>query len=298
MDKVLISRYSELYQSQNLKVDPFLIQKMGLMQKHTFLKIKDFFLYALPTSLGFTQGQIILAMSERERVLVEELKEKPHQLRLRFESPLIGREFGLFLKVQIKNISTNVGKGGFVLVDLNFLTVPDDFKEILIELFLLIERLQKEYEERREEGIFIPNTLFKQLGIENSTHIIIPEKGRFRCLFKSLSIGRAEIYISSALEPNLPDREQGFSIEAAWQGGNFLIPAMLDEDIKDTHQERVKLIRPSLKFSAALTDIILPMTDLIKSRRQEQNESDAQVGSGESDGESDATESDASETDG
>jgi hypothetical protein len=73
---------------------------------------------------------------------------------------------------------------------------------------------------------------------------------------------------------------------------------MLDEDIKDTHQERVKLIRPSLKFSAALTDIILPMTDLIKSRRQEQNESDAQVGSGESDGESDAAESDASETDG
>jgi hypothetical protein len=269
MDKILISRYEEMYRSQKLKIDTFLISKMGLMQKHTFLKVKDFFLYALPTSMGFEGGQVLLAMSDRERELLEGLKDKPQQLRMRFNSPLFGKELGLFLKVLIKSIHVNVGKPGFVLVDLAFQTIPDDFKEIIIELFLLTDRLGKEFEARREEELFIPITLFKQLGIETSTHIIIPEKGRFRCLFKSLSIGRAELYISSALVPSLPDGDGGISLEVAWQGGNFLVPARLADPPRDTHQERVKLIRPALSFSAALTDILLPMTELIKSRRQD-----------------------------
>ncbi len=269
MDKVLISRYQEMYAGNSLKIDAFYISKMGLMQKHTFLKVKDFFLYAIPTRLGFDSGQILIAMSERERDLLDSLKDKPQQLRMRFNSPLFGKEMGFFIKAQLSAINSDVGKGNYVLVDLKFLTTPDDFKEIVIELFLMHDRLSKEYGERMDDPTAIPNTFFKQLGLSTSTHISVPGKGRHRCLFKSLSIGRAEIYISEKLQPQLPPAGEIFSIECNWNASIFSVTAELESEVENTHQDGVKLITPKLKFSAALTDILIPMTDLLKQRRQE-----------------------------
>ncbi|WP_041401260.1 hypothetical protein [Salinispira pacifica] len=266
MDQAFIRKYEAAYGTSELKLDSYLIHRMGLKKRHTFIKLKDFFLYAVPVKIGFTSGKILLSMSEREIALLESMKESPQQLRMRFVSPRFSHEIGLFLKILIKQIHSGNGAGNAVLVDLKILSPSDDFKTILIDLFQLYEELEQAWEARKESRTGIPTRLLQQAEISSALHLIIPGSGRYRCLVKEIGLTTCSLYISKSLAPALNNGIEQLSLEVVWSQGSFLVQAAITGTIQDTHQEGVKLLTAELQFSPALTDLLLPMIRMIEER--------------------------------
>lgn len=274
MDQAFIRKYETAYGDDELKLDSFLIHRMGLQKRHTFIKVKDFFLYAVPVKLGFSQGQILLSMSERENSLLDSVKESPQQLRMRFVSPRFSQEIGLFLKILIQKIHVGNGAGNAVLVDLKLLSPSDDFKSILIDVFQLHDELQQAWEAWKESETRVPTKLIQQVDIASTLHLIIPGKGRYRCLIKDISLTACSIYISQGLVPALENGIERLSLEIVWSQGSFIVPATISGSIEETHQHSVKLLNVAIHFSPALTDLLLPLIRMIDERKGSRHSSD------------------------
>jgi len=143
MDKYLLQIYTEQFQDRFIRLDPYIFNKIGIYKDQTILKIEDYFINCVPFELSLKYCKVLVVFNSEEIDFFDKYKDKRHSLHLKFLNPLFPREISLFLKVAIKHVEILNKTRNQASIELEFAAPANDFLEIMVELYLEMEKIEK-----------------------------------------------------------------------------------------------------------------------------------------------------------
>lgn len=143
MDSQVANQYFERNKNRKLRLDPYLIRRMGLIKNRVVLKIEEFYLNCIPFEISPSGCRALSILDPREVEFFQGFIEGTHKITFVFKNPLYTKEMSIPLLVKIQGFSQYNEESRYCLIDLTFVRVSHEFKEILVTLMTTLDKLNK-----------------------------------------------------------------------------------------------------------------------------------------------------------
>lgn len=261
MDRVLIDRYQKQFNDRTVSMDPYLINKIGLIRQKTYIKIDDYFMNCIPAQIGMQGASVVTILSPKEVDFFTSIDTRQKTLHFSFINHLYPSEISLYAHIEIATIRVLNSKTNQVLIELSYRTVPMDYKEILIDLFLSLEESKSLIDNE------LPMKAWNKLlavQIDNRTFINL-KNVKIAALI--LSASPSELVISAEHEI---DENAQLSIELTRKPYQLILKGVVNEAQKGLGSEYS--YRILLDYSAGFTDLLSSMYERpSKDNKQEES---------------------------
>lgn len=146
MDRTVLQRKREQHAERTIRLDPALIERVGLLKNKTHLKIDDYYINCVPYEISLAHCNVVSVLGPREITFFTAYSGTAHNLYLAFDSPIHGREISLYAKARVGTLRQPNPESSVCLIDLEFVTVPNDLAEIIVTLVDDLDRARSAYD--------------------------------------------------------------------------------------------------------------------------------------------------------
>lgn len=141
--------YQKKYRNVTIRVNPYTIEKMNLIQSKIILKIEDYYLASIPFSLSMDKAHLLLILSEKEKLFFQKYLNHLSSLYFAAKTQPNRPEINFFIMgslVNIKNVRENINNAEFV-----YKNCPDFYSLILgkyLDNYFLMQKLYHAYKNK------------------------------------------------------------------------------------------------------------------------------------------------------
>ena len=136
MDSRVVNEKAEGYQDRVLRLNPSLIDELGLIKRGIHLKIDEFYISCFPFDLSLGKASLLASLSQKEIDFFRNLAKRPHKLNLNFKVPSASKPITFFVLSEIVDFRKPNAESPYCFVDVKFRETPFALKEILVTWFV------------------------------------------------------------------------------------------------------------------------------------------------------------------
>ncbi len=232
-------------------ITPFAQARMGLKPGQTVVKIDTYNIVCVPYKVSMGGAVLIASFSREELAFFQRFVNGMAGLTLIFQPGSSANPLKIFARCLLKSVNAMKGRESVGLIEVGFKPCPPDLESILIDYFMLQDRLKVEYEDFKGKPISINPTSAKAMGYNNYT--MLSYEGT---QVKVATFALASDSLDFLVPMNGPVLDQGKPVQAKlfFQSFQFVVAGSLSEVVR--LQNGVQKIRATLQFSAELVSII------------------------------------------
>ncbi len=136
MDSRIVNEKAEAYQGRVLRLNPSLIDELGLIKRGIHLKIDEFYVSCFPFDLSLGKASLLASLSQKEIDFFRNLAKRPHKLNLNFKVPSASKPITFFVLSDIVDFRKPNAESPYCFIDVKFKETPFALKEILVTWFV------------------------------------------------------------------------------------------------------------------------------------------------------------------
>ena len=136
MDSRIVNEKAEHYLDRVLRLNPAIIDEIGLIKRGIHLKIEEFFISCFPFDISLTKASLLASLSLKEIEFFKNLSKKPHKLNLNFRVPSASKPISFYALSDIMDFRKPNPESPYCFIDVKFRETPFPLKEILVTWFL------------------------------------------------------------------------------------------------------------------------------------------------------------------
>lgn len=136
MDSRIVNEKAEGYRDRVLRLNPSLIDELGLIKRGIHLKIDEFFISCFPFDLSLGKASLLASLSQKEIDFFRNLAKRPHKLNLNFKIPSASKPITFFVLSDIVDFRKPNAESPYCFIDVTFRETPFALKEILVTWFV------------------------------------------------------------------------------------------------------------------------------------------------------------------
>jgi len=149
-----INKYNDI----KLKLDNYIIDKIGLIKNKTCLKIKDYLIYCVPYELTYDSCKVFAFLSPSEVAFFSKFNSSMHSINFYFSAVETNKDTSVFLRIYIETFDMQDVNDKYCSISIKIKSISDIYKEILSRQFDKIEIMKHHYED--------PNLNYKIINSE------------------------------------------------------------------------------------------------------------------------------------
>jgi hypothetical protein len=245
----------EKFKGKQLHLDNYVIKKVGIIGNQTILRINDFHLNCIPYDLALKSCNVLMILDTREIDFFKQSFQKVHSIHFVFQNALYKKPIPLFLRCKIINLKVMNSETNHCMVTLAYTVIPNDYKEILINIFKRNEALEFLYNSDQFRTKEVQRNELKSAYLEDTMHLR-SEKGSEPISMIIISTTMTIIKIIGVNPDshyNVNDRVQ---VELFSKDNSFFINGTV-VTIKDSLEiPEYKIMEIKLEFSSYITDFL------------------------------------------
>jgi len=171
LDKYILDQNFDKFKADKIHLDSYSIKKIGIIGNQTILKINDFHLNCFPYDLSLRSCNILMILDKKEIVFFTQSFDKVHSVHFVFQNAMYKKPISLFLRCKIVNLKVMNPETNHCLVSLQYTAIPNDYKEILINIFKREEALKYLYNNEQFRLKKVERTSLRMATIDDSLHL-------------------------------------------------------------------------------------------------------------------------------
>ncbi|MDX9801638.1 MAG: hypothetical protein RBT69_09920 [Spirochaetia bacterium] len=192
MDKYLIDKYYKDFENESLRIDQYMIDKLGLKQINTFITIENLYIYCIPFELSLKKCRIILVLDEDEIGILEN-KEKKIRIHFKFENDYIpNKKASFYMWINYSNAKQLEKPANAWIADFDIISISGIYQEVLINLFINNKRIMDIYNKKGIGTVFFDRNSLKEISIKEIISI-----NNEKCLIIKLSLTKIFLLVNS-----------------------------------------------------------------------------------------------------
>jgi len=196
MDKYFLDKYFAEFENDSLKIDQYMIDKLGIKHVNTFITIEDLYIYCIPVELALTKCRIILVLNDKE-ITVFQNKETKIRIHLKFENDFIpNRKASFYLWINYTSAKKLKSPANAWLVDFTISSISGIYQEVIINLFINNKKITDFNNSQKENQLFFDRAAMKQLSLQEIASI-----DNEKCLIIKISITKIFLAVNSLSNP-------------------------------------------------------------------------------------------------
>ncbi len=176
MDPYTANDYFEKHANKVLRLDPYVLRKMGLIKNRVVLAMEEFFLNCVPFEISPGGCRAISILSPEEINHFSQFLDKVHKISFVFQNPMFSKEITIPLQVRVLRLTQHNEESRYCIVDMKFVRVSREFKEILVTAMKELDQAQAVYNNPKLGEIQMPGARLKQRYGDD--HLTITLNGR------------------------------------------------------------------------------------------------------------------------
>lgn len=255
MDKYVLDQNFEKFKSKILRLDNYTIKKIGIIGNQTVLKINDFHLYCIPYDLGLKGCNILMILDKKEIEFFTQSFQKVHSIHFEFQNAMYKKPISLFLRCKITNLKVMNPETNHCMVSLEYTVVPNDYKEILINIFKRNEALEFLFNNEQFRSKIVKRGSMKAARLDDSLHLRT-ENGTEpqKMLIISSSMSILKIIGDDAI--NLYPVNSRVQVELFSNDTSFFVNGTIVIRKESQEIPGFSILDIKLEFSSFLTDVL------------------------------------------
>lgn len=203
MVKSRLKSYWKEYSSNIVRLDQFTIQKMGLLQSQTVLKIDNYIIICAPYQVSMKKAFLFAVLNKRELPFFLKYISKLASLKFTFQKDLKGIPLKFFVWVIINRIQPIKGKENMCLIEVSYKSYPESLIDIIGGFLVFQKDLLKRYEKLKDRHVFVNNETSRILKFNNYIECHLGER-TVEAKLISLSVNSLTLSIPG-IDPNLKE---------------------------------------------------------------------------------------------
>jgi len=239
------------YENETASIHPFSQARMGLKSGQTLVKIDTYNIICVPYRLSMNDAVLIASFSREELAFFQRYVNGMAGLTLIFQPGNSPNPLKIFARCLLRSVTPMKGRESIGLIDVVFKPCPPDLLSILIDYFMLIDRLKVEYEDFKGKMISINPESAKAMGYNNYS-MLIQEAVQAKVALFAL----ASDTLGFLVPMNGPQLEQGkpMQMKLFFQSFQFVVPGVISNVTK--LQNGVQKVMATIQYSSELVSII------------------------------------------
>ncbi|MBN2547078.1 MAG: hypothetical protein JXB50_14850 [Spirochaetes bacterium] len=160
----IINKYNE----SKLKLDNYIIDKMGFIKNKTVLKIKEYLIYCVPYELSFDNCKVFAFLSSSEVAFFSKFISSMHSINFYFSSLESNKETSVFLRIYIESFDVQNESSKNCSICLKIKSASEIYKEILSGQFQKIDTMKRHYEDTNLNYKLIDSKKLKETDMDHN----------------------------------------------------------------------------------------------------------------------------------
>ncbi|PKL25453.1 MAG: hypothetical protein CVV47_05190 [Spirochaetae bacterium HGW-Spirochaetae-3] len=224
---------------------------MGLKPGQTVVKLDTYSIICVPYRLTMNGAVLIASFSSEELSFFQRYVNGLAGLTLIFQPGGTQNPLKIFARCVLRSVSPMKGRESIGLIDVAFKPCPPDLETILIDYFMLMDRLKVEYDDFKGKPISINPDSAKAMGYNNYS-MLASEGAQAKVALFALASDSLDFLVPM----NGPTLVQGkpMQMKLFFQSYQFTVPGSIAS--VTTLQNGVQKARASIQFSSELVSII------------------------------------------
>ena len=233
--------YREKYQDTHLKIDNYLIRRMGLIANQTTLRMGDYHMQGALAMVSFGGAQVLAVLSPNEIAHFSRFVGKPASLILAFDRPGIKEPVRYHLRITMSAITPIPNRSNICLVQLQFKLIPPEFMSLLCDLLDDLSARREAYDTKCEDMLEIDPKDFHVAAIKPRGEFFLGTN-RIMVDINAVSLCRIRLTIPSWTFPADTAADTHFNIKLVGIAGSFVISGTFEGELPmqgGTHELKV-----------------------------------------------------------
>jgi hypothetical protein len=201
MEKNKLKWYWKEYSSNIVRLDQFAIQKTGLVQSQTVLKIDNYMIICAPYQISMKKAFLFVILNNRELPFFARYINKLASLKYTFQKELKGIPLKFFVWVIINRISPLKGKENMCLIEVSYKSYPEALINVIGEFLTFQKTLRQHFYKLKDKHVVVNNETSRILKFNDYIECYIGER-TVEAKLISLSVNRLILSIPG-IDPNL-----------------------------------------------------------------------------------------------
>ncbi|MFA6505612.1 MAG: PilZN3 domain-containing protein [Treponemataceae bacterium] len=200
MDSRIVNAKAESYKDRSIRLTPVLFDRLGLVKKSIHLRVEEFSISCVPFDLSLTKASLLAFLSEREVDFFKKLPVKTNKFSVSWKSPYSTKPETFFIGCRIQTFRKPEGDSPYCFIDIEFMTAPLAFKELLVSYFVEVDEAERFYNEA-------PDAELSSEQIEKSfkcIHVSLMKEGCSAEHLKIIGLSSKSLRLFGELDGALP----------------------------------------------------------------------------------------------
>lgn len=154
-----------------LQISPYIMQKMGILQGHTFINTERSMIACIPFKLGTASSSFLASVSQNEMVFFQRYQNVYASISMMMKTGT-AQPVKIFARCMLKTILPVKGRENLCLFMIEWRPCPPDILNAITTIKYLFERLTAEYEEFKDYYIAVNPITSQVINYENRAVLI------------------------------------------------------------------------------------------------------------------------------
>lgn len=239
------------YESNVVAVNPFAQSRMGLKPGLTAVRIETYNIICVPYRLSMKGAVLIASFSKDELAFFQRFVNGLAGLTLVFQPGNSQTPLKIFARCLLKSVSPMKGRESVGLIEIQFKPCPPDLSSILVDYFLMLDRLREEYETYKDNPVAVNPTSARIMGYNNYAQIDYQGTSAKVAVF---SFSSATVEFLVPMNGPVLEQEKPVQMKLFFQSYQFAAAGVLTTVVR--LQNGVQKVKVTLQFSPELVSII------------------------------------------
>ncbi len=239
------------YKDELAAITPFAQLNMGLKTEQSYLKIEKYNIICAPYRISLSGATLLGAFSKEEQSFFQRFTNSLSGLSLAFQAANNPNPIKIFARCFIKAINPMKGRENFGLIEVVFKPCPPDLEAILIDYFMLLDKLKVEYNDFSAKAIPINSQSSSIMGFNNYALMAYAGDQSKVAIF---SIASDSIEFLVPMNGPILDQGKTLTVKLFFKSSQFSVTCTITELARLQHG--IQKVKAMLQFSPELVSII------------------------------------------
>jgi PilZN3 domain len=269
MNNYQIEQYALQYKENSITINPYILKKIGIIKNKSLIRVDKYQLACVPYSISLTSCRLLLILSPREQTIITGNKNGNIMLHLEFIHPNLDKKVPLFVRININKFQELNSRLNQCLLDVDLLTVPQDYKEILVEYFQKDEESRTLFSNPQKNSLTFKAKELLKYKCEKLGKLRLSNDHKLDFRIIEMGMRRLTLYIDTEMNllENAPEK---VIIEMVINGAPVFINAAQIDYTASQEVAGYFIVILELEFSLCLVDCLSKMinkelTETVKS---------------------------------
>ncbi len=242
----------------SIRVDNYNLKSIGLMQKKTFLQIREYTVFCVPYEIDCKSCKLLAVLSPNEQRLFKQYEDEIQRLHLTIEDPETMENISIFINSKIKINKSDEMDHTYCFIDVTLKGAPESYTKLL-KIFCSKAQSNKQiFENSKKENIFILSKYMDVLLLENQVDFRLADHKIFKAKIVKISYSKIIIIteVSRQISREISQLKKKLTLEFSKENVSFFVNATITDS---SEVEGFLLISLDLDFSFSLVDSLNPL---------------------------------------